>query len=215
MFRTYDVTPQFSVASTLDRAAYLLPFAKGYLNVEDVLYLAAALGCQMGIMRSVYGKELDGWDDSDRLHEADAALAWQKFSPPFVGGKIEISEEILVDEWTFRDNEFWYQPINGRTIRQGAPAVASRNAPLPIVKAGEAGAKPFVVCAFRQGVYSVAVLPRALNGKRAYVGGRVICFLRAMPKKLRCSDLPTVLNLHGNRVGRKAFRLQACSAGRK
>lgn len=184
VFRTYDVTPQFSVASTLDRAAYLLPFAKGYLNVEDELYLAAALGCQMGIMRSVYGKELDGWDDSDRLHEADAALAWQKFSPPFVGGKIEISEEILVDEWTFRDNEFWYQPINGRTIRQGAPAVVSRNAPLPIVKAGEAGAKPFVVCAFRQGVYSVAVLPRTLNGKRAYVGGRVICFLCAMPKKI-------------------------------
>ena len=47
VFRTYDVTPPFSVASTLDRAAYLLPYAKGYLNVEDELYLAAALGCQL------------------------------------------------------------------------------------------------------------------------------------------------------------------------
>lgn len=185
VFRTYDVTPQFSVASTLDRIAYLLPYAKGYLNVEDELYLASALGCQMGIMRSVYGKGLDDWDDSDRLQEADAALAWQKFAPPFAGGKVEISEEILADEWAFKENEFWYQPINGRTIRQGAPAAVSRNAPLPEVKDGKTGEKPFVVCALNpNGVYSVAVLPRTLNGKRAYVGGTVVCTLPEMPEKI-------------------------------
>lgn len=185
VFRTYDVTPQFSVASTLDRIAYLLPYAKGYLNVEDELYLASALGCQMGIMRSVYGKGLDDWDDSDRLQEADAALAWQKFAPPFAGGKVEISEEILADEWAFKENEFWYQPINGRTIRQGAPAAVSRNAPLPEVKDGKTGEKPFVVCALDpNGAYSVAVLPRTLNGKRAYVGGTVVCTLPEMPEKI-------------------------------
>ncbi len=185
VFRTYDVTPQFTVASTLDRAAYLLPYAKGYLNVEDELYLAAALGCQMGIMRSVYGKGLDDWDDSDRLKEADAALFWQRIAPPFAGGSVEVSEEILTDEWTFQENEFWYQPINGRTIRQGAPAVVSRNAPLPEVSAGQTGAKPFVVCSFNQsGAYSVAVLLRTLNGKRAYVGGDIICSLKKMPEKI-------------------------------
>ena len=184
VFRTYDVTPQFSVASTLDRAAYLLPFAKGYLNVEDELYLAAALGCQMGIMRSVYGKGLDVWDDSDRLQEADAALAWQKIAPPFVGEEVETSEEVLADEWTFKENEFWYQPINGRTIRQGASAIIARNASLPETKAGATGEKPFVVCALNQGAYSVAVLPRTLNGKRAYVGGRVVCSLNHMPDKI-------------------------------
>lgn len=185
VFRTYDVTPQFSVASTLDRAAYLLSYAKGYLNVEDELYLAAALGCQMGIMRSVYGKGLDDWDDSDRLREADAALFWQRIAPPFAGGSVEISKEILTDEWTFQENEFWYQPINGRTIRQGAPAAVSRNAPLPEVSAGQTGAKPFVVCALNpNGVYSVAVLPRTLNGKRAYVGGDIICSLKKMPEKI-------------------------------
>ena len=185
VFRTYDVTPQFSVASTLDRIAYLLPYAKGYLNVEDELYLASALGCQMGIMRSVYGKGLDDWDDSDRLQEADAALAWQKFAPPFAGGKVEISEEILADEWAFKENEFWYQPINGRTIRQGAPAAVSRNAPLPEVKDGKTGEKPFVVCALDpNGAYSVAVLPRTLNGKRAYVGGDIICSLKKVPEKI-------------------------------
>ena len=184
VFRSYDVTPQFSAASTLDRAAYLLPFAKGYLNVEDELYLAAALGCQMGVMRSVYGKGLDEWDDSDRLQEIDAALAWQKIAPPFVGGEVETSEEILADEWTFRENEFWYQPINGRTIRQGAPAIVSRNAPLAEVKAGATGEKPFVACALNQGAYSVAVLPRTLNGKRAYVGGKVVCSLPEMPEKI-------------------------------
>lgn len=185
VFRTYDVTPQFSVASTLDRAAYLLQFAKGYLNVEDELYLAAALGCQMGIMRSVFGKGLDNWDDSDRLQEADAALAWQRIAPPFAGGKVEISEEILADEWTFQKNEFWYQPINGRTIRQGAPAIIARNAPLPEVKAGKAGIKPFVVCASNpNGAYSVVVLPRTLNGKRAYVSGTVVCPLPEIPEQI-------------------------------
>ncbi len=185
VFRTYDVTPQFSVASTLDRAAYLLPYAKGYLNVEDELYLAAALGCQMGIMRSVYGKGLDDWDDSDRLKEADAALFWQRIAPPFTGGNVEISKEILADEWTFQENEFWYQPINGRTIHQGAPAAVSRNASLPEVSAGQTGAKPFVVCSLNQsGAYSVAVLPRTLNGKRAYVGGKVVCTLQRMPEQI-------------------------------
>ena len=185
VFRTYDITPPFSVASTLDRAAYLLPYAKGYLNVEDELYLAAALGCQMGIMRSVYGKGLDDWDDSDRLKEADAALFWQRIAPPFAGGTVEISEEIFADEWTFRENEFWYQTVNGRTIRQGAPAVVSRNTPLPKVSAGQTGAKPFAVCSLNpNSAYSVAVLPRTLNGKRAYVGGRVVCSLNHMPDKI-------------------------------
>lgn len=185
VFRTYDVTPPFSVASTLDRAAYLLPYAKGYLNVEDELYLAAALGCQMGIMRSVYGRGLDDWDDSDRLKEADAALFWQRIAPPFTGGKVEVSEEILADEWTFQEDEFWYQAVNGRTIRQGAPAVVSRNAPPPKVSEGQTGTKPFTVCSLNQsGAYSVAVLPRTLNGKRAYVGGRVVCSLDRMPHKI-------------------------------
>ena len=184
VFRTYDVTPHFSIASTLDRGAFLLPFAKGYLNVEDELYLAAALGCQMGVMRSVYGKNLDIWDDSDRLQEADAALAWQKIAPPFIGGNVETSEEVLTDEWTFRENEFWYQPINGRTIRQGAPSAVSRNAPLPEVKEGKAGAKPFVACSLNQGAYAVAVFPRTLNGKRSYVGGKIVCSLHEMPKQI-------------------------------
>lgn len=185
VFRTYDVTPAFSVATTLDRTAFLLPFAKGYLNVEDELYLAAALGCQMGIMRSGYGKGSDDWDDSDRLKEADAALAWQRIAPPFSGGKVEISGEILADEWTFKENEFWYQAVNGRTVRQGAPASISRNALLPVVLTGVAGVKPFVVCSLHPGgTYSVAVLPRTLNGKRGYVGGKVICSLREMPKQI-------------------------------
>ena len=98
---------------------------------------------------------------------------------------VEISKEILADEWTFQENEFWYQPINGRTIRQGAPAAVSRNASLPKVSAGQTGAKPFVVCSLNQsGAYSVAVLPRTLNGRRAYVGGKVVCTLQRMPEQI-------------------------------
>ncbi len=42
------------------------------MNVEDELYLAVALGCQMEIMRSVYDKGLNDWDDSDRDYTAEA-----------------------------------------------------------------------------------------------------------------------------------------------
>ena len=57
IYRTYDVTSLLSVPTTLDRAAEMLRGAEGHsevrglLNVEDEVYMAAVLGCTMGIMR--------------------------------------------------------------------------------------------------------------------------------------------------------------------
>ncbi|MDE6402086.1 MAG: hypothetical protein K2L54_05665, partial [Clostridiales bacterium] len=177
VFRTYDVSPPLSVATTLDRAAGLLPTARGYLNVEDELYIGAALGCQVGIMRSAFGKGADAWDDSDRLREADAAVAWQKIAPPFVGGTSKTGDEILTDEYEFGKAEMWFDKVNGKNIRQGAPASVARNCELPNITAGESGYKPFVAAARNPaGAYSVAVLPRTVKGiKRKYVGGEVRC----------------------------------------
>ncbi|MDE6274467.1 MAG: hypothetical protein K2L87_05420 [Clostridiales bacterium] len=182
VFRTYDVLPAHSIASTLDRTAHLLRFAKGYLNVEDEMYLAAALGCQAGIMRSGYGVGVDRWDDSERLQEVEAAILWQRIAPPFAGGEVYASEEILFDDYVYGADEVWYQIANGNRIEQGAPCAVSRNTPFPEVRAGELGQKPFAVCALHpNGAYSVAALPRTVGGKRGYIGGEVVCPIQKKP----------------------------------
>ena len=182
VFRTYDVLPPLSVATTIDRASHLLRYAKGYLNVEDEVYLAAALGCQMGVMRSKYGAGIR--DCGDKLQEVYAAIAWQKIMPPFMGGQTFVSDEILFDDYTFSEDETWYQPATGKKIIQGAPCVLSRNTPLPDVTAGENCSKPFVVSSCYNGTYAVAIFPRMIAGKRGYVGGKVICSLAEMPERI-------------------------------
>ena len=59
VLRTYDVLLQLSVPTTLDRVAQLLKNRPesatgvgGLLLCEDEVYIGAALGCAMGIMRS-------------------------------------------------------------------------------------------------------------------------------------------------------------------
>lgn len=175
VFRTYDVSPALSVATTLDRAARLLPHARGYLNVEDELYIAAALGCQFGIMRSALGKGADAWDDSDRLREAEAAVAWQKTASPFIGGSVNVSDEILTDAYEFADGEMWFAKVNGKIVRQSAPSAVARNCELPETSCGRSGLKPFTAAALHpSGAYSAVVLPRTVKGvRREYVGGEV------------------------------------------
>ncbi len=181
VFRTYDVLPALSIASTLDRVARLLPVAGGYLNCEDEVYLGAALGCQLGIMRSKYGMGIES--ENSRLDEPVAAVKWQRYFPPFTGGKTLCSGDILVDEYSFRKNETWYGVLNEKTVRQGAPAAISRNTPLPEVHAQ--GIKPYVVAAQHpNGNYAVCVLPRNVENQRTYVGGIIHCPLSAKPERI-------------------------------
>ncbi len=181
VFRTYDVLPALSVASTLDRVSHLLPVAEGYLNCEDEVYLGAALGCQLGIMRSKYGIGIES--ENSRLDEPVAAIKWQRLAPPFTGGQFRCSGEILVDEYTFEKNETWYDVLNKKTVRQGAPAVISRNTALPEVVIS--GTAPFVAAAQHpNGNYAVCVLPRNVENKRTYVGGIIRCLLTEKPDKI-------------------------------
>ncbi len=181
VFRTYDVLSLFSVASTLDRVAHLLPFAKGYLNVEDEPYMGAALGCQLGIMRCKYG--VGRAAANSRLDEPIAAVKWQRICPPFAGTATISSEDILTDGHTYGKNETWYGPLNEKTVRQGAPAVIARNTRLPEVRAE--GLKPYVVASRHpNGNFAVCALPRIVDGKSTYTGGTVICELEKKPKKI-------------------------------
>ena len=62
VYRTYDVTSILSLPTTLDRLAEMLKGAQGHtdvhalLNVEDEVYVAAVLGCTMGVLSSSSGR---------------------------------------------------------------------------------------------------------------------------------------------------------------
>ena len=177
VYRTYDVTSILSLPTTLDRLAEMLKGAEGdsevhgLLNVEDEVYVAAAMGCTMGIMRYPLtglrpGKDVDLFfngprQPKKRMDEAVRAIRWQRIAPPFSPGLSSVyrSDEILTDTWKFERGQTWQTELVGATVRQGAPACISRNISLPEVRAK--GDKPFVVAArFPNGAVAIAAHER-------------------------------------------------------
>jgi hypothetical protein len=186
VYRTYDVTSILSLPTTLDRLAEMLKGGEGdtevhgLINVEDEVYVAAALGCTMGIMRHPLTGLRPG-EDADlffngprqpkrRMDEVVRATRWQRIAAPFSPGigSVKISDEILTDTWTFDRGETWQSEIVGATVRQGAPACIARNIGLPEVKAK--GEKPFVWAArFPNGAVAIAAQERTQVGNAWYM----------------------------------------------
>jgi hypothetical protein len=186
VYRTYDVTSILSLPTTIDRLAEMLksseghPEIRGLLNVEDEVYVAAVMGCTMGILRHpLYG--MRPGQDADlffngprlakrRMDEVVRALRWQRIAPPFSPGvgSVTVSKEILTDSWTFERGQTWQNDIVGATVRQGAPACIARNINLPDVHAE--GERPFV-CAtrFPNGAVAVAAQERTTSGRAWYM----------------------------------------------
>lgn len=194
VLRTYDVTPALSLPTTLDRVAEALRYENHHpvhalINVEDEVYLAATLGCTMGIMRHpLIGLRPDGDPDlffncprqcKRRMDEVVRALHWQRLASPFVSysnetnaagqshvrGMTAIDDKILVASWTFKRGETWLADAIGKTVRQGAPARVSRGLPLPEVHS-EDGPPPFVIDGrFPNGAVAVAVQGRTTEGR--------------------------------------------------
>lgn len=125
VFRSYDVTDQLSVTTTLDRVCYLLSHNTGIINCEDELYIGAVLGCSIGVMRSEYV--------NPKLDEITAAIRWQLLAPAFKGGELTTSDEIKYDKYSYKENDTWFSPVLGKTVTQGAPKIVARNLPLPNV----------------------------------------------------------------------------------
>ena len=186
VYRTYDVTSILSLPTTLDRLAEMLKGAEGHsevrclLNVEDEVYVAAAMGCTMGVMRYPLvglrpGNDVDLFFNGPRqakkrMDEVVRALRWQRIAPPFSPGvgSVTLSEEILTDSWTFERGQSWQNEIIGATVRQGAPASLTRNLSLPSVKTN--GDKPFVFATrFPNGAVAVAAQERTQVGKGWYM----------------------------------------------
>lgn len=210
VYRTYDVTSILSLPTTLDRLAEMLEGAQGHpeikalLNVEDEVYVAAAMGCTMGVMRHPL-TGLRPAPDTDlffngprqpkrRMDEVVRALRWQRIAAPFPAGTgtIRTSDEILTDDWTFRRGQTWESGIVGHRVRQGAPASMARNLDLPSVDA--AGERPFVFCTrFPNGAVALAAQERTFSD-RGWI----------MPKAevtLDVGDAPGPFAIFGNLAG--------------
>jgi hypothetical protein len=186
VYRTYDVTSILSLPTTLDRLAEMLKGAEGdsgvhgLLNVEDEVYVAAVMGCTMGVMRHPLiglrpGEDVDLFFNGPRqakkrMDEVVRALRWQRLAPPFPpgAGSVELSDEILTDAWLFKEGQTWQGELIGATVRQGAPACVTRNLRLPDVKAN--GDKPFVFATrFPNGAVAIAAQERTQIDKAWYM----------------------------------------------
>jgi hypothetical protein len=207
VYRTYDVTSILSLPTTLDRLAAMLagaeghPEIKGLLNVEDEVYVAAVMGCTMGVMRHPLTGMRPG-DDADlffngprqtkrRLDEVVRAARWQRIAAPFSPGrgKVAIDDEVLTDSWKFEKGQTWQTDLVGAEVRQGAPARIARDMALPMVNAK--GDRPFVFAArFPNGAVAVAAQERTRMGEAWYMPDCDVT--------LQVSDAPGPYGIFGN-----------------
>ncbi len=198
-FRCYDVKFEFNAVSTLARASTMLTLGvemqegcAGIVNAGEEPYLAAALGCAMGIMShpllrgSVITMLPDDFKNgitTQRLLKSDfhsfdhyeRALRWHRIAPPmsYAAAPVLTSEEWLEDSWTY-DKEPYPFPaheLRGKTCRQSAPAVVSRGCPLPEVTVEKRPSwdilhRPFTVASRHpeSGAFAIATLPRTVDG---------------------------------------------------
>jgi len=207
VYRTYDVSSILSIPTTLDRAAEMLRGAEGHseirglLNVEDEVYIAATLGCTMGVMRYPLtglrpGNDVDLFANGPRqpkkrMDEVVRALRWQHIAPPFPPGfgAVHVDSESLTDSWKFEPGQTWQEDIIGATVRQGAPARVGRNIELPKVKSN--GDKPFVIAArFPNGAVAITVQERTRVDRAWYMP---VCDVT-----LPVSDAPGPFGVFGN-----------------
>lgn len=187
-FRTYDVENVISQPTTIGRIVDLLPYktekgAKGIINCEDEPYIAAGLGCAIGVMRHpLTGTFPNGKQDwsfppagrniKQRRDEVIRGIRWHRIAQPFgVGGEYAIDNVKLEDYWVFKDRGSWMhwdenrQP--GKTIKASAPARVSRNLPLLTCTTDNPN-RPFLLSSlYPNGAIAIASIGRTLS--RDYV----------------------------------------------
>ena len=206
VFRTYDVENIIAQPVTIQRVASLLPFKaedalSGIINCEDEPYIAAGLGCAIGIMRHPYvGNLPDGRQDDvfppvghnykRCLDEVVRAVRWHRLAMPFgVNNDALIDEELFEDYWEIRENETWNrQHPAGTVLRESAPARIARNMPLPEVNDSDA-TRPFILAStYPNGAVALAAIGRAQG--REYIQ-------REVPVAIQCRDIQAPIGLFG------------------
>ncbi|MCL2287207.1 MAG: hypothetical protein FWC32_12705 [Firmicutes bacterium] len=169
VFRSYDVINPFGPMVTMDRVAHLLTStvaddALGLINCEDQVYLGAALGCTLGIMRASMDRE----NPSNKMNEPIRAVKWQRIAPAFGAEKAKtyVSDEIVYDSWFFEHGETWAAEVHSKEVKQGSPLAVSRGISLPIATGFKEKA-PFMAAARNPtGAVSIVTLPRIFAERR-------------------------------------------------
>ncbi|MBL7106248.1 MAG: hypothetical protein ISS77_01405 [Phycisphaerae bacterium] len=180
--RLYDISPQLGNATMLLRFATITEKlqhqsdADALLDVEEEVYLAAALGATMGIFRSpMIGLRPDPDPDiflkgprnlKKRLDEVVRAVRWQRIAPAFAANAVpvEVDTNYLIDTWKFKKGEFWYSKVEGKIVKESAPARVTRGLPLPRVSCK--GEMPFILASRNpNGAISIASIGRVLHDK--------------------------------------------------
>lgn len=166
VFRTYDTSEPFNTTTTLDRLGEMLQTysqradVTSILNCEYAAYIGASLGCAIGLM-SVPPTVKPPRPVKLNHDEGVRAVNWFKIAPAFaIGyGKNYVDTTILTDAHVFKPGDSWIYWLNGEKVVQSAPAVMSRNMPLPNVSG--AGELPFVMASRNpNGAIAIATQPR-------------------------------------------------------
>lgn len=191
VFRTYDVENVIAQPVTIQRICNLLPYqasanTQGLINCEDEPYIAAGLGCAIGIMRHPFtGNMPDGNQDvafppvgrdmKKRLDEVVRGIRWHRIAEPFgVNGKdFEIDNVRLEDYWILKEKETWMKNRKpGSKMVESAPARVSRGMPLPEVSDSCSADRPYILCShYPNGAIAVASIGRSLN--HDYISKRI------------------------------------------
>ncbi|HTI99394.1 MAG TPA: hypothetical protein VL527_10975 [Dongiaceae bacterium] len=181
VYRTYDVENVMSVAVTIDRVAQLIrqkpAGSPTLINCEDEPYIAAGLGCLIGVMRHPHAGPLpDGKPDfvfpvagrnlKRRLDEVVRAVRWHRIAAPMALGATadHIDAERLKDTWRLEPNETYtaYKPGDWREA--SAPARVTRGLALPEIKVGAGELTPFVLASrATNGAVAIATIGRTVG----------------------------------------------------
>lgn len=186
VFRTYDVPAIMSIPMTMEKLKRVLqynakPGCDALVDCEDEAYVAAALGCVMGIMRHPRVGDLPNGNPDPSfpaLHrniktktdEVARAARWHRIAPAFSvnGDNTFFDSNILTDTWKVEKQEeeieAWWKYKNGDTIIKTGPARISRGIKPPVAKPDKNGIVPFIVASKNPfGAVSVATLGRTLG----------------------------------------------------
>ena len=195
VYRTYDVPAIFSIPMTMRKLKEVLCGKKtdngylGLINCEDEVYIAAAGGFTMGVMRHPFvGAFEDGRADCSfpavhrnlktKMQEVVRAVRWHRMAPAFGvrEGDVYVDEKELCDTWRFENigeeieswwlNHPFFADMKDDSMSVSAPARISRGCALPEVTPNKDGNVPYIVASKHpNGVYSIVTLGRTLNRK--------------------------------------------------
>ncbi len=167
VIRSYDVSNQLSIPTTIDRVQFILSNgkssgSKSYINAEDEAYICSTLSLEIGVMSNLL-KKTDRTPMHPKSTESIRAVNWlSSFAPPVAVGDVSFKcdDEILFDECNFVNLKTWLSRYGDRVIKQGAPSVVTLNDELPGVEYLEEN-KPYILSnRHKNGAFAIAVLPR-------------------------------------------------------